>query len=250
MFYTKSSAISHRLTMSKNFYNDNAEQLARQYLSTSFEAVHASWSAHLKQVFDSHVSGLSILDVGAGIGRDAKYLAEHRSLLKKPQQRVDVIAVEPAHILADLGKKYTKGLNVTWINDHLPHLHRLAIYQNGFNLILLSAVWMHMQPCERVIALKTLEHLLAPQGKLIISLRHGPNSDARVMYPVSVEEVQAMANRALLTVIDVTDRDTDKLGRTEVFWETVVLQRIKDSHTITTENISEVGKSVVMVGSQ
>jgi len=205
------------------FYNDNAELLARQYLSTSFEEVHACWLSHLNPLFDSHVSGLSILDVGAGIGRDAKYLAQ-----RAPNKKADVVAVEPAHLLADLGKKYTKGHNVTWIVDSLPRLNRLAIYQNGFNLILLSAVWMHIPPNERSISLQTLENLLAPHGKLVISLRHGPNNDARVMYPMSVDELKTMAQRAHLTLVDSSDRDSDKLGRTQVFWETVVLQRAND----------------------
>ncbi|WP_185826841.1 class I SAM-dependent methyltransferase [Shewanella canadensis] len=215
--------------MTNEFYNDNASLLARQYLSTSFEEVHASWLPHLNQLFDHHVSGLSILDVGAGIGRDAAYLAQHCSSQHTPaEQKVDVVAVEPAHILADLGKKYTKGQNVTWIVDSLPRLNRLTIYQNGFNLILLSAVWMHIPPNERCVALQTLENLLAPHGKLVISLRHGPNNDTRVMHPVSVDELQTIAKRAHLTVVDSSDRDTDKLGRTQVFWETVVLQRAND----------------------
>lgn len=215
--------------MTTEFYNDNAALLARQYLSTSFEEVHASWLPHLNQLFDHHASGLSILDVGAGIGRDAKYLAQLTSNQHTPvEQKVDVVAVEPAHLLADLGKKYTKGHNVTWIVDNLPRLNRLAIYQNGFNLILLSAVWMHVPPNERSTSLQTLENLLAPRGKLVISLRHGPNNDARVMHPVSVDELKAMAKRAHLTIVDSSDRDTDKLGRTQVFWETVVLQRAND----------------------
>lgn len=229
--------------MTTEFYNDNAELLARQYLSTSFEEVHASWLPHLNQLFDHHVSGLSILDVGAGIGRDAAYLAQrtsnqqrvskqaHASETNAPQtkaeQRLDVVAVEPAHLLADLGKKNTKGHNVTWIVDSLPRLNRLSIYQNGFNLILLSAVWMHIPPNERATALQTLAHLLAPYGKLVITLRHGPNSDTRVMHPVSVDELKALAKKANLLVIDSTNKDTDKLGRTQVFWETVVLQREK-----------------------
>ncbi len=216
--------------MSHNFYNDNADLLARQYLSTSFEQVHASWLSHLNDIFDNHGSGLSILDVGAGVGRDAKYLAERTgSSTSTTPQTVDVVAVEPAHILSELGKNYTQGLSVTWINDSLPCLHRLAIYQNGFNLILLSAVWMHIPQNERATALQTLEHLLAPHGKLIISLRHGPNSDIRVLHPVSIEELQAMAGDAHLTMVDATDRETDKLGRTQIFWETVVLQRERDT---------------------
>lgn len=220
--------------MPNNFYNDNAGLLARQYLSTSFEEVHASWMPHLNQLFNGHLASLTILDIGAGIGRDAKYLAERGAKTLESHQndrveKVDVIAVEPAHMLAELGKKYTKGLNITWVSDSLPELNRLSVYQNGFNLILLSAVWMHIPPNERVTALKVCERLLAPHGKLIISLRHGPNSDARVMHPVSAEELQGMSSSLRLTIVESSERDTDKLGRTQVFWETVVLQRTNDS---------------------
>ncbi|WP_299792136.1 class I SAM-dependent methyltransferase [uncultured Shewanella sp.] len=215
--------------MTTEYYNDNAELLARQYLSTTFEEVHSSWLPHLDRLFDE-ASALSILDVGAGIGRDAAYLA--RQLSEQPitvEQRVEVVAVEPAHLLADLGKKHTKGLNVTWIVDSLPRLNRLAIYQNGFNLILLSAVWMHIPEAERTTALQTLAHLLAPNGRLVITLRHGPNSDTRIMHPVSVDEMHILAKKVHLEVIDSTDKETDKLGRTQVFWQTVVLERIKNS---------------------
>ncbi|NRD74002.1 class I SAM-dependent methyltransferase [Shewanella sp. VB17] len=242
------------------FYNDNAEQLAGQYLSTSFEQVHASWSSHLNLMLARNMCLLTVLDVGAGAGRDAYYLAQQShsftsSALNEQgqhvimQQHVEVVAVEPAQQLADLGKQHTQGCNVTWIDDRLPELHRLAIYQHGFNLILLSAVWMHIPPDERITALQSLEYLLAPHGKLIISLRHGTNDhnnsnnnsdsssnnshstradNGRVMYPVSVDALQDVASQAHLVIIDATERESDKLGRPQVFWQTVILQRIQD----------------------
>ncbi|MCU8029519.1 hypothetical protein L5M51_07075 [Shewanella sp. SM73] len=60
--------------MSTVFYNDHAEILAAQYLSKTFEEVHSSWLHHLLPLLTKNT--LSILDVGAGSGRDVHYLAE------------------------------------------------------------------------------------------------------------------------------------------------------------------------------
>ena len=45
----------------------------------------------------------------------------------------------------------------------------------SFDLILLSAVWMHIPPSDRARSIRKLANLLKPGGKLVISLRHGQN---------------------------------------------------------------------------
>jgi hypothetical protein len=35
------------------FYNDNASELAQQYLSKTFEEVHQSWSAFLPEIINN-----------------------------------------------------------------------------------------------------------------------------------------------------------------------------------------------------
>jgi len=54
------------------FYNENANALAQQYLSKSFEQVHQSWSQFLPSIIKN--SNARILDLGAGSGRDSKHL--------------------------------------------------------------------------------------------------------------------------------------------------------------------------------
>ena len=213
--------------MINNFYNDNANMLARRYLSTSFEEVHGCWLHQLSDIINQQESIVRVLDVGAGNGRDAKYFAEQST----NRQTFEVVAVEPALKLAAFGARYTSDLNVNWIDDHLPRLNRLTIYRNGFNLILLSAVWMHIPTEERLSALQTLAKLMTPNGRLVISLRFGPHEDTRILHPVSAEEIEALAKKAHLRVIECSDRDTDKLGRTQVFWQTLVLQRDSDRVT-------------------
>ena len=90
---------------------------------------------------------------------------------------------------------------------------------------------MHIPPEERLSALQTLAKLMAPNSLLVISLRFGPNEDTRMLHPVSAEEIDTLAKKAHLRVVECSDRDTDKLGRTQVFWQTLVLQRDSDSVT-------------------
>ena len=50
------------------FYNENATELAQQYLSTSFDQVHQSWHQLLPAIINN--PNARILDIGAGSGRD------------------------------------------------------------------------------------------------------------------------------------------------------------------------------------
>ncbi|ALO35293.1 hypothetical protein CMT41_11600 [Colwellia sp. MT41] len=60
--------------MPVKFYNENAEALAQQYLSTSFDQDHQSWHQLLPAIIKN--PNARILDIGAGSGRDAKYIAQ------------------------------------------------------------------------------------------------------------------------------------------------------------------------------
>ncbi|KGJ97944.1 class I SAM-dependent methyltransferase [Colwellia psychrerythraea] len=60
--------------MPAKFYNENANELAQQYLSKTFDEVHQSWSQFLPSIIKN--SNARILDLGAGSGRDSKHLAE------------------------------------------------------------------------------------------------------------------------------------------------------------------------------
>jgi len=193
------------------FYSNNALNFKNQYLSKEAEKVHGSWLKYLPK------SG-QVLDVGAGVGRDAKWLAN---------LGFDVVAVEPASQLMGIGKELTQGQAVHWMADTLPELSNVYQLQTRFDLILLSAVWMHIPSSQRERAFRKLSNLLKPGGKLVISLRHGSSPDERSMYPVDVDEVTRFARKFGLSVKAVI-QDNDKLKRQDVFWETVVLEMPDD----------------------
>lgn len=121
-----------------------------------------------------------ILEVGAGTGRDAAWLAEkgHR-----------VVAVEPVRALREAGRALHPSPRIVWVDDSLPDLATLRRTGELFDLVLLVAVWQHLRPDRHAAALADLAALTAPGGRLILSLRHGPGASARPCFPAAPEEV-------------------------------------------------------------
>ncbi|WP_227506136.1 class I SAM-dependent methyltransferase [Marinobacter psychrophilus] len=156
------------------------------------------------------------LDVGAGSGRDAAALVN---------RGWDVVAVEPEASLRELGQNATKDKSIQWIDDQLPDLNQVRKLSYRFNLILVSAVWMHIPPTARERAFRILAELLAPGGMLVVTLRHGPSDGERVFYDVSREELEAFArHRALIPIALPAGRNDDELKRPEVSWETLAFR--------------------------
>lgn len=213
------------MALINKFYNENADKLAQQYISKSFEEVHESWSQFLPSIIEN--PNARILDLGAGSGRDVKHLAELATKTHNTKNNIQIFAVEPATTLSLIGQKTTQGLNVQWMEDSLPSLSNVTKKEVSFDLILLSAVWMHIPPSDRVRAIRKLANLLKPGGKLVISLRHGQTKtdfSERKMHTVCADELKSLAtNVGLFTQLETT-KEPDKLNRPDITWQTVVLQ--------------------------
>lgn len=197
-------------------YNRSAHRFFSQYQSLAFEQVHSDWLPQL-----GNESGLA-LDVGAGSGRDALALAE---------RGWDVVAVEPASELRKLGEAATAHQSIQRLDDSLPDLNEIRKLSYRFDLIVVSAVWMHLPPTSRERAFRILTELLAPSGLLVITLRHGPGDGERQFYEVSKAELDSFArHRAVMPVPLPEMRRPDELKREEVWWETAVY-RLPDDGT-------------------
>jgi SAM-dependent methyltransferase len=196
-----------------NHYSANAEHYYSLYQSISADSVHGYLEQALTNIMPS-----TALDVGAGSGRDANWLAA---------KGWQVTATEPAEALLKLAKQHSQE-NVTWCNAALPALANLPSshkhQHQQFDLILLSAVWMHLPSEERPAAIKRLSELLSANGRMYISLRFGPSDPERPMYPVSYEELQALAAENGLTASNLNPVPSkDGLKRSDVEWVTVEL---------------------------
>ena len=93
--------------MTPQFYNNNATKLAQQYLSKTFDEVHQSWSQLLPSIIEN--PNARILDLGAGSGRDVKYLAELAAKTHNDKNNIQILAAEPAKELSQLGKRRLKA---------------------------------------------------------------------------------------------------------------------------------------------
>ena len=190
-----------------DIYHQGAELFAAQYDALSFAQVHGCWQQYWPE-------NQLVLDIGAGSGRDAVWLA---------QKGCQVVAVEPAEGLLRLGQLKSAG-KIQWLQDSLPELKACYQLNLQFNTILLSAVWMHIAPSERERAFRKIANLLAPGGRFVLSLRYGNFSDERTAYPVTVDEIALLARQFGLVLRFVSAITADAAGRAGVEWQTLVLE--------------------------
>uniref|UniRef100_UPI003F4D8487 class I SAM-dependent methyltransferase n=1 Tax=Azospirillum formosense TaxID=861533 RepID=UPI003F4D8487 len=191
-----------------NGYGENAEALTEQYESVAFADVHRD----VLHLFPSRPS--RILDIGAGTGRDAAAL----SVLGHK-----VTAVEPTAELRGAGMRIHAATPIRWIDDGLPELAEVRSQGGRYDVVLLTAVWMHLDDDQRGIAMPHIAGLLTPNGRVIMSLRHGPVPAGRTMYEVSAAETIDLAASVGLRCIHRNDRE-DMLGRGDVSWSFVGLE--------------------------
>ena len=180
-------------------YADDAEWLIPRYESVNFLEKYRA-VAHLIPESPSR-----ILDVGAGTGVDAEWLAQNGH---------QVVAVEPVAAFREAGSKLHSSCKIEWVDDSLPKLSKVAFREELFDVVLVSAVWNHLASVEREQAMPILAALLAPGRQLILSIRHGPSPSNRRMFDVSVDDtVRLAAAHRLKLVLNAHIASTQLLNR-------------------------------------
>jgi SAM-dependent methyltransferase len=192
-------------------YTEEADALTRQYESVRFVDVHGP-ILHLLPTVPSDV-----LDIGAGTGRDAAALVGmgHR-----------VVAVEPTVALRDRAALLHPSSHIEWIDDYLPHLPRLIRRGDQFDVVMLIAVWIHLDPQQRREAMPKVASLLRPGGVLLLTLRHGPAPPGRrLLFETSADETIALAGVHGLRLALKVEHQSDFYGRREITWTSLVFFR-------------------------
>lgn len=191
-----------------DLYDDNAEKVAILFEMVSFEIVHGRLVDLLPPC------PATVLDVGAGSGRDAAWLANGG---------YDVVAVEPSASMRSIARRLHPDTSIRWIDDSLPGLDVVTQSGLSFDVILLSGVWMHIPVPDRPRAFRRLVALLKPGGILAMTFRGGPASREKHVHPVSMAEIEALARDHGA----ITERITEavhRLGRDDVHWTQVALR--------------------------
>lgn len=162
----------------------------------------------------------AVLDVGAGSGRDAAWLASLGH---------DVVAVEPHRIMREEINRWHPEKPFKLIADRLPELRKTFRSGLSFDFILANAVWMFIAPTRRERAFRKLVTLLEPRGVIALTLREGPLDASRGMCPVSVQEVEQLARRHGAFVERVSEGH-DIFGRSGITWKRIAV-RLPDDGT-------------------
>ena len=164
----------------------------------------------------------SILDIGSGTGRDAAWFAAqgHR-----------VVAVEPTDAMRLPAMALHPSPLIEWLDDSLPDLALLRARDERFDLVMLSAVWMHLDAQQRRDAMPNLAALLRAGGVMIMKIRHGPVPEGRRMFEVLPEETIELARtQGLHPVLSVrTESSQEANRRAGVTWTNLAFVRGKES---------------------
>jgi SAM-dependent methyltransferase len=183
-------------------YGETAAERAWQYESIGFADVHSD-ILHLFPATPSQV-----IDIGAGTGRDASAFAERGH---------SVTAVEPTAELRAEAERLHARWPIAWIDDSLPDLDRVHQLGERYDVVMLTAVWMHLDAGQRERAMARVAPLVRPGGLMALSLRHGPVPAGRRMFDVSAQETCELAQRHGLATIHES-KGPALLGSPAVWW--------------------------------
>jgi 2-polyprenyl-3-methyl-5-hydroxy-6-metoxy-1,4-benzoquinol methylase len=159
-------------------YADEAPELLKRYESISFADAHRL-VMHLIPTAPSRV-----LDIGSGTGRDAAGFAALGH---------SVVAVEPTEELRRGAMLLHPSPMIEWLDDSLPDLAAIRAHGEEFDVVMLTAVWMHLDGMRRRQAMPNVAALVHNDGVVMMSLRHGPVPPGRRMFEVSAGETIALA---------------------------------------------------------
>jgi SAM-dependent methyltransferase len=194
-------------------YADEAAELFRRYESFPAQEAHRA-VLHLIPPAPA-----AVLDIGAGTGRDAAWFADmgHR-----------VVAVEPTEAMRRGAVRLHPSASIEWLDDSLPELALLRGRGERFDLVMLTAVWMHLDAGERARAMPNVAALVGRPGRVIMTLRHGPVPLGRRMFEVTAEETIALAEKEGLQAI-LNEHKPSSLAENRtagVSWTTIALMKI------------------------
>lgn len=172
------------------------DDVMRGYAQVTAEWIARSEAISPEQLY-AHVADLlpvspsTVVDIGAGTGRDAAWLAGLGH---------DVTAIEPVAELRQAAMARHASSKIRWLDDRLPDLSAVQ-NPDGFDLVLVNGVWQHLDDAARSIAMQRLAELTAIDGTVIISLRHGPGAPGRPVHQVRPEDTVNSARERGLSLV-------------------------------------------------
>jgi SAM-dependent methyltransferase len=196
------------------YYDRHAANVAQRYESADATLIH-------ENLLRSFPRGSSLLEIGAGSGRDAAFLLSRGYLVTAVDASQKMIAVA-ARSHPELGDR----LSLHALPDPLPFPDR------SFDGAYAIALLMHL-PKESILpSLKEIARVIRPAGRFLFSvpnLRTGPETkgldeDPRLFTDLDPAEWIEAATKVGFTLAEKS-LDQDGLNRSGFSWHTFVLDR-------------------------
>lgn len=186
-------------------YAGGADHMVQRFDARSTEAMLA-WARDLMPA-----SPATALDVGAGSGRDAGWLAS---------QGYSVTAAEPVIEFHPAIHRNAPDARISMAT--LPALKGLS---DRFDLIIVNAVVHHLTGTDRDTAYARLQDRLTEGGLMLLSLRIGPAIDGKPVHALDPAAEIARALRAGLALLRRNDQPAADAGedRAGVRWTWLAL---------------------------
>jgi SAM-dependent methyltransferase len=197
-------------------YADVTQKFIEATLAIDFMELHQDFLPFIPE------KASRLLDLGAGIGRDASVFSKMGH---------SVVAVEPTEEFQIAGKKLYHSLTIEWIDDSLPRLSLLGNHANQFDFILASGVWHHLTNEEQFSAMLRIAQLLKLNGIFALTLRHGPPGAGTHIFPTSGKQTIKDAHHCGLTkVLCLENQPSLMKNKEKVSWTKLVF--LKQNTTI------------------
>ena len=190
------------MSANTKWYDINADKLTEQYERISADQLYSWLEDYLPKK-----TGLA-LDIGSGSGRDAAWLAD---------KGFEVIAVEPSTPMRNQAKKIHGDQKIRWIDDCLPNITKVFKMGLSFDLIVVSAVWQHIQSDDRARTFRKITSLLKPGGILVLTFPLTNEKGRDDVYPVNEMEIKKLSSEHGVNIALENSSD-DLLGRPDKEW--------------------------------
>lgn len=190
-------------------YDAMAARIFERHRAVAFADVHARLMPYLPG------KPIDVLDVGAGSGRDAVALAAMGH---------SVVAAEPSRTFLDAARGAEGGRTVRWVEDRLPELHGVRALGRRYDLILCSAVLMHVAPSALGAAMRTMRDLLVDGGIVMTTVRAPVDGESEELFRDhrSAQMTAAMTGAGMAIVEQWRDLDAMRGDR---WWDGYVMRR-------------------------
>ncbi len=195
-----------------NFYKDNAKQVAARY-----ESVVSDLSKYFSESF---TTGLKILDIGCGSGRDLAVLNK---------LGYDCYGVDPTPQFVELSQEIHPEIKDRITLGALPDL--FVPFKGEFDGVLCSAVLMHIEIEQLPDAAKAIKACLKVGGRLLFSVpskrldvvSENRDQNGRLFIPNQADRLQSIFQELGFKTVSAWD-NSDSMGRDAVAWESVLME--------------------------